>query len=82
MKKPVIKSEALNYIPKKYKRFIREKAIKRATTRILVAGNHPSKLKPEDLETVVKEEEDKIKSSIREKGLLAVLTILGLTLFG
>lgn len=82
MKKLAIKRSALNYIPQKYKRFIREKAIKRATTRILVAGNQPSKLRPEDLETVVKEEEDKIKNSIREKGLLAVLTILGLTLFG
>lgn len=82
MKKLAIKSDKLNYIPQKYKQLIRDKAISRATTRILVAGNHPSKLAPEDLETVVKEEEDKIKNSIREKGLLAVLTLLGLSLFG
>jgi hypothetical protein len=30
----------------------------------------------------VREEEDKIKSSIKEKGLLAVLALLGLNLFG
>jgi len=36
----------------------------------------------EDLEVVVREEEDKIKGSIKEKGLLAVLALLGLNLFG
>ena len=82
MKIPAIKQNALGYIPKKYKRFIREKAIQRATTRILVAGNQPANLKPEDLEIVVREEEDKIKGAIKEKGVLAILTILGLTLFG
>lgn len=69
-------------IPRKYRGYIREKAIDRARTRIIVAGNDPKKMSQQDLEVVVKEEEDKIKSAIRERGLLAVLALLGLNLFG
>ncbi|MCH2189899.1 MAG: hypothetical protein MK188_03110 [Gammaproteobacteria bacterium] len=69
-------------IPRKYRSFVREKAIDRARTRIIVAGNDPRKMSQQDLEVVVREEEDKIKSSIRERGLLAVLALLGLNLFG
>lgn len=78
MKKPAF----LNAIPNKYREFIREKAINRARTRIIVAGNDPRDFNPQDLEIVVKEEEDKIKQSIKEKGLLAVLAMLGLNFFG
>ena len=78
MKKPGF----LNAIPNKYREFIREKAINRARTRIIVAGNDPRNFNSEDLEVVVKEEEDKIKQSIKEKGLLAVLAMLGLNFFG
>ena len=76
------KFDFLNAIPKKYKSFIRNKAIDKARTRIIVAGNDPRKFSQEDLEIVVKEEEDKIKQSIKEKGLLAVLAMLGLNFFG
>jgi len=76
------KFDFLNAIPKKYKSFIRNKAIDKARTRIIVAGNDPRKFNQEDLEIVVKEEEDKIKQSIKEKGLLAVLAMLGLNFFG
>lgn len=69
-------------IPEKYRSFIREKAIDRARTRIIVAGNDPRKMSQEDLEVVVREEEDKIKGGIKQKGLLAVLALLGLNLFG
>lgn len=72
----------LKAIPQKYKASIREKAIKRSETRILLAGRKPEEFKSEELEVIVKEEEDKIKSHIREKGLLAVLALLGLSLFG
>ena len=68
--------------PKKYRKFVREKAIDRARTRIIVAGNDPRKISQQDLEIVVREEEDKIKSSIKERGLLAVLALLGLNFFG
>lgn len=69
-------------IPQKYRGYIRDKAIERARTRIIVAGNNPSTMSQQDLEVVVREEEDKIKGSIKEKGLLAVLALLGLNLFG
>lgn len=68
-------------IPRKYRGYVREKAIDRARTRIIVAGNDPRKMSQQDLEVVVKEEEDKIKGSIRERGLLAVLALLGLNFF-
>lgn len=71
----------IGVVPSKYKRYIRDKAIERARTRIIVAGNDPRKLSQEDLEVVVREEEDKIKGSIREKGLLAVLAMFGLNFF-
>ena len=69
-------------VPSKYRGFIREKAINRARTRIIVAGGDPMTFSQDDLEVVVREEEDKIKSSIREKGLLAVLAFFGIHLFG
>ena len=71
----------LTTVPDKYRLYIRNKAIERARVRLIVAGTSAEKLSPKDLEIVVKEEEDKIKGSIREKGLLAVLAILGLGAF-
>lgn len=71
----------LSAIPKKYRSMVREKAIDRARTRIIIAGSDPSQFSQTDLEIVVREEEDKIKGSIKEKGLLAVLTLFGLNLF-
>ncbi|RBP48687.1 hypothetical protein [Arenicella xantha] len=73
---------SISNVPSKYRGYIREKAIDRARTRIIVAGNDPRKMSVEDLEVVVREEEDKIRHSIRDKGLLAVLALLGLNLFG
>ena len=66
---------------KAYKSFIREKAISRAQTRILLAGRKAEEFAEHELEIIVREEEDKIKSSIREKGLLAVLVALGFNWF-
>ena len=69
-------------IPKKFRTYVREKAIQRATTRIVVAGGRPDDFDPDALEIVVKEEEEKIKSAFKEKGLLAMLALLGLSWFG
>jgi len=76
MKKP-----SLDYIPGKYRAYIREKAISAARTRIIVAGRTPEDFSPDDLEIVVKEEEDRIKGTYRDKGLLAVLALFGLSWF-
>ena len=72
----------IGYLPKKYKGLIREKAISRARTRIIVAGGDPSTFSQEDLEVVVREEEDSIKNGVKEKGLLAILALLGLNFLG
>ena len=72
----------LNPISQKLNNMLREKAIKRAKTRILIAGKKPEEFSPEDLEVIVQEEESNIKSDIRDKGLLAVLALLGLSWFG
>ncbi|WP_086929296.1 hypothetical protein [Agarilytica rhodophyticola] len=71
----------LSYIPNKYRAIVREKAISRAKTRIVIAGRDPEDFSQEDLEVVVHEEENKIKSELKEKGLLAALALLGLNFF-
>ncbi|VUD64700.1 hypothetical protein TDB9533_03380 [Thalassocella blandensis] len=65
----------------KIKAKMREKAIARAQTRIIIAGRRPEELSEEDLEIVVREEEDKLKSELKEKGFLAILALLGVNLF-
>lgn len=66
---------------KKYKSYIRDKAISRAETRILLAGKRPTDFSEDELEIIVKEEEDKIYGNIKEKGLLAAIAALGFGLF-
>lgn len=68
-------------IPKKIKTAIRNKAIDRARTRIIVAGRKVEDLSEEDLEVVVAEEEEKLITNYKEKGLLAIIGILGLGLW-
>ena len=73
---------AIGGLPSKVKTFIRDKAIERARTRIIVAGSDPKTFSEEDLEIVVKEEEDKLKGWIREKGILVVLAMFGVHFLG
>ena len=61
---------------------LREKAIARAETRILLAGRKPADFSPGELEIVVQEEEAKVKGELKEKGVLALLALLGLSWFG
>jgi|TARA_B110000914_G_C15336980_1_gene387426 hypothetical protein len=67
---------------KRFKSRLREKAIARANTRILLAGRKPQDLSADDLEIVVQEEEGKVKGELKEKGVLALLALLGLSWFG
>ena len=66
----------------KFKQAIRDKAIKRANTRIVIARAKPEDFSIDELEVIVQEEEAKIYSAIKEKGLLAVLAVLGIGVFG
>lgn len=62
----------------RFKKAVREKAISRAYTRILIAGREPESFSEEELEIIVREEEDKIKANYKEKGLLGIAAALGL----
>lgn len=66
----------------KYRGRLRDKAIARAKTRILLAGRTATDFSTDDLEILVQEEERKIKGEIKEKGVLALLALLGLSWFG
>ena len=66
----------------KFKQAIRDKAIQRAETRIILAKKKPQDFTSDELEVIVQEEEAKIYSTIKEKGVLAVLAVLGIGIFG
>lgn len=59
----------------------REKAIGRAKTRILLHGRTVEEYSEADLETIVKEEEDKINADYRKMGLVALLAMIGIGAF-
>ena len=60
---------------------IRDKAIERARTRIYLHGRRPEDYDADILETIVKEEEDKILSEYKSRGILGLLAALGLSFF-
>lgn len=68
-------------VRQKYAGKIRDKAIERARTRILLHGRAPEDYRPEVLEVIVKEEEDKIISEYKSRGIVALMAALGLSLF-
>jgi hypothetical protein len=61
-----------------YKDRIREGAIERAKVRIVLHGKSVSDYAEDDLEVIVKEEEDKLKEELKTKSFAAILAILGL----
>lgn len=60
---------------------IRERAISNAKVRILLSERRLEDFSEDELEIVVAEEERKLYSAVKEKGLLAVLALLGINLF-
>jgi len=63
----------------KYRSRIREKAILQAKSRIALAGRQVRDFAEDQLEIIVFEEEEKIKSKLRQSGLIAILITLGLS---
>lgn len=61
-----------------YRGRIREQAIGRAKSRIALSGRSPTDLGQDELEIIVKEEEDAIKKLILGSGVAAIMLILGL----
>lgn len=60
---------------------IREKAIDRTKSRIALHGRSVSDYSEDNLETLVKEEEDKIIADYRKMSLFALLALLGIGVF-
>ena len=71
----------LSSFSNRYNKLIRDKAISRARTRIVIAGRNPDEFSESDLEIVVKEEEDKLQGELKEKSLFAALALLGFNFF-
>lgn len=68
-------------VKQKYAGKIRDKAIERAKTRIYLHGRQPDDYEPDILEAIVREEEDKIISEYKSRGIVALVAALGLSLF-
>ena len=66
-------------ISRRYHAKIRDKAIERAKARIYANGKTPEELSELALETIVKDEEDKIKSDLKTKGIYILVAALGLS---
>lgn len=62
-----------------YRSRIREKAILQAKSRIALAGRQVRDFSEDQLEIIVFEEEEKIRSKLRQSGLIAILITLGLS---
>lgn len=62
----------------RYKDRIRESAIERAKVRVVLQGKSVSGYTEDELEIIVKEEEDKLKEELKTKSFAAILAILGL----
>lgn len=70
-------SDKKNELLAEYKSHIREKAIKKAKVRITLSGGSFDDYSMDDLEIIVKEEEDTITEEINSKGLYTIIAFLG-----
>lgn len=57
---------------------VREKAFSNAQSRIIASGGNIDKLSADDLEVLVKEEEDKLISAYKDKGIVFLLALIGM----
>lgn len=69
-------------VKSKIEQKIRDKAIMRANTRIIIAGKTANDFDEAQLEVIVREEEEKIKGNAKERGLMVLAAMLGLSLWG
>ena len=65
-------------ISKKVRLKIRTKALANAQSRIIASGGNIDKLSSDDLEVLVKEEEDKLVGGYKDKGIMFLLALVGL----
>lgn len=80
-KRPNLLRRGYDKVTRRYRVGIRNKAIERAKTRIYLHGRRPEDYQPDILEAIVKEEEDRIISEYKSRGIIALIAALGLSLF-
>ncbi len=68
-------------IKKKIDIRLRQKAILRARARLIENGVDIKDLSDEELEIIIKDEEDKLKDEYKTKGIFALLVMLGISWF-
>ena len=68
-------------LERKLKQHIREKALVRTKARLAEKGINIKELTNEELEIIVKDEEDKVVDDYKNKSILALATALGLGFF-
>jgi hypothetical protein len=77
--------EKIVYLPRKsrdlfYQR-LRERALIRTRARLVESGVDIEKLSDEELEVIIADEEDKLLGEYKNKGLIALLALLGISWF-
>jgi hypothetical protein len=80
-KRPNLLRRGYDRVTRRYRLRIRNKAIERARTRIYLHGRRPEDYEQDILEAIVKEEEDRIISEYKSRGIVALIAALGLSLF-
>lgn len=72
-------AESRNQLQDKYRSSLREKAIAQAKVEIALAGKRVTDYDQDQLEVIVKAEEDKLKEKYRNSAFVLLLLALGLT---
>jgi hypothetical protein len=77
--------EKVSYLPRKsrdlfYER-LRDRALLRTRARLIESGVDIDTLNDEELEVIIADEEDKLISEYKSRGLIALLALLGISLF-
>ena len=73
------------YLPKKIRskarERLREKALSRTHARLVISGVDIDTLSDDDLEIIIRDEENKLVDEYKSKGIIALLALLGISWF-
>ena len=77
--------EKIGYLPKRVQQSfrirLRERALLRTRARLVENAVEIEKLSDEELEIIIRDEEDKLLGEYKSKGLIALLALLGISWF-
>ncbi len=77
--------EKIGYLPKRVQQSfrirLRERALLRTRARLVESAVEIEKLSDEELEIIIRDEEDKLLGEYKSKGLIALLALLGISWF-